>query len=79
LLALLSKPTTFNPKINELSNSYAILTPQEEMRTLLKKFKLQETVTIIRVQCIIDSVEEQYIKDLNKATLATPIKPAKRP
>jgi hypothetical protein len=57
--APLSKPTTINPKINELSNPYEILTLQEEMKTLLKEFKLQEAVTTIRVQCMIDSVDEQ--------------------
>jgi hypothetical protein len=66
LLALLSKPTTSNPKVNELSNPYAIPTLQEEMKNLQKEFKLQEAVTTIRVQGIIDSVKEQYIKKLNK-------------
>jgi hypothetical protein len=65
-LAPLSKPTTSNPKINELSNPYAILTFQEEMKTLLKEFKLPEAVTTIGAQRIIDSVEEQYVKELNK-------------
>jgi hypothetical protein len=66
LLAPLSKPTTINPKINELSIPYAILTPQEEMKTLLKELELQEAVTTIGVQCLIDSVKEQYIKELNE-------------
>jgi hypothetical protein len=48
-LAPLSKPTMINPKINELSNPYAILTLREEMKTLLKEFKLQEAVTTIGV------------------------------
>jgi uncharacterized membrane protein YgcG len=66
LLAPLSKLTTINPKINELSNPYAILTLQEEMKTLPKEFELQEAVTTIRVQRIIDSIKEQYVKELNK-------------
>jgi hypothetical protein len=66
LLALLSKPTTINPKINELSNPYAILTLQEEMKTLLKELELQEAVTTIGAQRIIDRVEEQYVKELNE-------------
>jgi hypothetical protein len=66
LLAPLTKPTTINPKINKLSNPYEILTLQEEIKTLQKEFKLQEAVTTIRVQRIIDSVEEQYVKKLNK-------------
>jgi hypothetical protein len=36
------------------------------MKTLLKEFELQEAVTTIGVQCIIVSVEEQYVEELNK-------------
>jgi hypothetical protein len=77
-LAPLTKPTIINPKINKLSYPNEILTLQEEMKTLLKDVKLQEAVTTIGVQCIINSIEEQYIKELNKTTLVTPIKPSKR-
>jgi hypothetical protein len=66
LLAPFSKPTTINPNINELSNPYAIVTLLEEMKTLQKEFKLQEAVTTIGVQRFINSVEEQYIKELNE-------------
>jgi hypothetical protein len=66
LVAPLSKPTTINPKIDELSTPYEILTLQEEMKTLQKEFKLQEAVTTIGVQRITDSIEEQYIEELNK-------------
>jgi hypothetical protein len=66
LAAPLSKPTTINPKINKLSTPYEILTLQEEMKTLQKEFELQEAVTTIGVQCIIDSVKEQYVEELNK-------------
>ncbi len=66
LLAPLTKPTMINPKINELSNPYEILTLQEEMKTLWKDFKLKEAVTTIQVQHIIDSVKEQYVEELNK-------------
>ncbi len=62
----LSKPATINPKLNELSNRNEILTLQEEMKTLQKEFKLQEAVTTIRVQRIINSVEKQHIKELNE-------------
>jgi hypothetical protein len=65
-LAPLSKLTTINPKIVELSNPNAILTLQEEMKTLQKEFELQEAVTTIGVQHIIDSIEEQYVEELNK-------------
>jgi hypothetical protein len=53
-------------KINELANPYAILTLQEELKTLLKEFELQEAVTTIGVQCIIDNIEEQNIKKINE-------------
>jgi hypothetical protein len=65
-LAPLFKPTKINPKINKLSNPYAILTLQEEMKTLLKELKLQEAVTTMGVQRIINSAEGQYVKELNK-------------
>jgi hypothetical protein len=43
-----------------------ILIFQEEKKKLQKKFDLQEVVTNIGLQCISDSVEEQYIKELNE-------------
>jgi hypothetical protein len=64
--APLSKPTMINPKISKLSTPYEFLTLQEEMKTLQKEFELQEAVTTIGVQCIINSVKEQYIEKLNK-------------
>ncbi len=66
LAAPLSKLTTINPKINKLSTPYEILTLQEDMKTLQKEFQDQEAVTTIGVQCIINSVKEQYIEELNK-------------
>ena len=39
---------------------------QEETNKLQKEFDLQEVVTNIGVQRIIDSVKEQYIEELNK-------------
>ncbi len=36
------------------------------MKTLQKEFQLQEAFTSIGVQCIIDSVKEQYIEELNE-------------
>jgi hypothetical protein len=62
----LSKPTTISPKINKLSNPYKILPLQEKMKTFMKEFEIQEAVSTIRVQRIIDSIEEQYIKELNE-------------
>jgi hypothetical protein len=66
LAAPLSKSITINPKINKLSNPYEILTLQEEMKTLQKEFELQEAVTTIGVQRIVDSVKEQYIEEFNE-------------
>ncbi len=66
LLAPLNKPTTINPQINKLSNPYEILILQEKMKPIQEEFEIQEAVTTIRVQCIIDSNEEQYTKKLNK-------------
>ncbi len=66
LSAPLIKPTTINPNINAQSNPYEILTLQEEIKTLQKEFELQEADATIRVQCIINSVEEQYTQELNK-------------
>ncbi len=64
--APLIKPTTMNSKINKQSNPYEILTLQEEMKTLHKEFKLQEAVTTIGVQRIIESIKEQYVKECNE-------------
>jgi hypothetical protein len=36
------------------------------MKTLQKEFGLQEAVTTISVQRIINSVKEQYLEELNK-------------
>jgi hypothetical protein len=66
LLAPLIKPTMINPKVNKLFNPYEILTLQEKIKSLQKEFELQEAGTTIEVQHIIDNVEEQYIKELNK-------------
>jgi hypothetical protein len=66
LAAPLSKPTRINPKINKLSTPYEILTLQEETKTPWKEFKLQEAVTTIGVQRIINSIKEQYVEELNE-------------
>jgi len=39
---------------------------QADRKNLQKAFNLQEAITNIGVQCIIDSVEEQYVKDLTE-------------
>ena len=57
---------TINKGITTASTPLEILTFQEETKTLQKEFDLQEAVTNIGVQRIIDSVEEQYIEELNE-------------
>ncbi len=67
LLAPHNKPTTINSRVNKQSNPYEILTlQQEKMKTLQKEFELQEAVTTIGVQRIIESIKEQYVEELNE-------------
>jgi hypothetical protein len=61
-----TQPDAINKGITATSTPLEILTFQEEIKKLQKEFDLQEAVTNISMQCIIDSVEEQYIKELNK-------------
>ena len=60
------QPVTINKSITATSTPLEILTFQEETKKLLKEFDLQEAVTNFGVQCIVDSVEEQYIEELNE-------------
>jgi hypothetical protein len=62
----LIKPVSINPKINDKSSPYKILTLQDKRKTLQKEFDLQEAVTSIGVQRIIECVAEQYEEELNK-------------
>ena len=62
----LIKPVSINPKINDKSTPHEILTLQDKWKTLQKEFDLQEAVTSIGVQRIIECVEEQYVEELNK-------------
>jgi hypothetical protein len=55
-----------NKGIMATSTPFEILIFQEETKKNPKEFHLQEAVTNIGVQRIIDSIEEQYIKELNK-------------
>jgi hypothetical protein len=61
-----TQPDAINKGITATSTPLEILTFQEETKKLQKEFDLQEAVTNIGVQRIINSVEEQYIKELNK-------------
>jgi hypothetical protein len=61
-----NQPDTINKSIAATSTPLEILTFQEETKKLQKEFDLQEVVTNFGMQRIIDSVEEQYIKELNE-------------
>jgi uncharacterized membrane protein YgcG len=61
-----TQPDAINKGIMTTSTPLKILTFQEEMKKLQKEFDLQEEVTNISVQRIINSVKEQYIEELNK-------------
>jgi hypothetical protein len=62
----LGQPALVNPKINDTTSQLNLLTLQAKTKRLQKEFDLQEAVTTISVQCIIDSIEEQYVEELNK-------------
>jgi hypothetical protein len=62
----LSRPALVNPKINDTTSQLDLLTLQAETKRLQKEFNLQEAITTIGVQCIIDTVEEQYVEELNE-------------
>jgi hypothetical protein len=62
----LGQPALVNPKINDTPSQLDLLTLQAETKRLQKEFNLQEAVTTIGVQRIINSVEEQYVEELNK-------------
>jgi hypothetical protein len=61
-----NQPDTINKSVTATSTPLEILTFQEETKKLQKEFEIQEAVTNFGVQRIIDSVEEQYIEELNK-------------
>jgi hypothetical protein len=64
--ALVTQPDTVNQGITKQSTPFEIISLQAETKTLQKEFDLQEVVIDIGVQCIIDCVEEQYVKELNE-------------
>jgi hypothetical protein len=55
-----------NPAIEDDTPQCKLLRLQVETKDLQKVFELQEALTNIGVQCIINSVEEQYVKELNE-------------
>jgi hypothetical protein len=66
LTARLAQPPTVNPAIKENTPQRKLLCLQADTKNLQKGFNLKEAVTNIGVQGIIDSVEKQYIKELNE-------------
>jgi hypothetical protein len=64
--ACLVQPPAVNPAIEDDTPQHELLRLQADMKNLQKAFNLQEAITDIGVQCIIDSVEEQYVEELNE-------------
>jgi hypothetical protein len=62
----LGQPASVNPKISDTTSQLNLLTLQAETKRLQKEFDLQEAVTTIGVQRIINGAEEQYVDELNK-------------
>jgi hypothetical protein len=62
----LVQPPAVNPTIKDNTPQCKLLCLQADTKNLQKAFDLQEAVTNIGVQCIIDCIEEQYIKELNE-------------
>jgi hypothetical protein len=61
-----TQPDAINKGIMTTSTPLKILAFQEETNKLQKEFDLQEVVTNIGIQRIINSIEEQYIGELNE-------------
>jgi hypothetical protein len=66
LTTRLVQPPAFNPAIKDNTPQRELLSLQGDTKNLQKAFDLQEAVTNIGVQCIIDSIEEQYAEELNE-------------
>jgi hypothetical protein len=62
----LVQPPAVNPAIKDDTPQCELLCLQVDTKNLQKAFDLQEAVTNIGVQCIINSVEEQYVEELNE-------------
>jgi hypothetical protein len=60
------QPQAVNPAIEDDTPQLELLCLQADTKNLQKAFDLQEAITNIGVQCIIDSVEEQYVEDLSE-------------
>jgi hypothetical protein len=66
LTACLVQPPLVNPAIKEDTPQCELLRLQADTKNLQKAFDLQEALANIGVQHIINSVEEQYVKELNE-------------
>jgi hypothetical protein len=60
------QPPAVHPNIDDQTTQRELLRLQAETKKLQTAFELQEAVTNIGVQRIIDSVEEQYVEELNE-------------
>ena len=60
------QPPAVHPNIDDQTTQRELLRLQAETKKLQTAFDLQEAVTNIGVQRIIDSVEEQYVEELNE-------------
>jgi hypothetical protein len=66
LTARLVQPPAVNPAIKDDTPQRKLFCLQVDTINLQKAFDLQEAITNISVQRIIDSIEKQYIKELNE-------------
>ena len=58
-----NQPPAVHPDIDDQTSGRELLRLQAVTKQLQKEFDLQEAVTNIGVQCIIDSVEDQYVEE----------------
>jgi hypothetical protein len=65
LAARLVQPPAVNPAIKDNTPQRKLLRLQADTKNLQKVFDLQEAVTNIGVQRIINSIEGQYVEDFN--------------
>jgi hypothetical protein len=72
----IGQPAVVHPDITSNSTPFETLSYQETQKMLPKAFNLQEAVTTISVQCIINSVEENVSNNSTKSTLNMPIRPS---
>jgi hypothetical protein len=66
LTARLVQPPSVNPAIKDNILQRELLRLQANTKNLQKAFGLQEAITNIGVQHIINNIEEQYVKELNE-------------